>query len=48
VQAPLQQGIKRRSHPLPTKAIDEAAVGEGRQMNWKPWQSCRTNQNGDA
>jgi hypothetical protein len=23
--APLQQGIKRRSHPLPTKAIHEAA-----------------------
>lgn len=28
-QAPLRQGIKRRSHPLPTKAIDEAAEGSG-------------------
>jgi len=25
----LQQGIKRRSHPLPTKAIEEAALGPG-------------------
>ncbi len=48
MQAPLQQGIKRRSHPLPTKAIDEAAVGMGRHMNWKPWQSFRTNQDGGA
>jgi hypothetical protein len=27
--APLQQGIKRRSHPLPTKAIQEAAYESG-------------------
>jgi hypothetical protein len=27
--APLQQGIKRRSHPLPTKAIHEAAYEGG-------------------
>nr|ART41111.1 L726 [uncultured bacterium] len=29
VQTALQQGIKRRSHPLPTKAIEEAALGSG-------------------
>ena len=28
-QTALQQGIKRRSHPLPTKAIEEAALGSG-------------------
>ncbi|MBB3862635.1 hypothetical protein GGQ88_003937 [Novosphingobium hassiacum] len=28
-QTALQQGIKRRSHPLPTKAIEEAAKGWG-------------------
>jgi hypothetical protein len=27
--APLQQGVKRRSHPLPTKAIQEAAYESG-------------------
>jgi hypothetical protein len=33
--APLQQGIKRRSHPLPTKAIQEAAY-EGEFVSVRP------------
>jgi hypothetical protein len=28
-QTPLQQGVKRQSHPLPTRAIQEAALGSG-------------------